>query len=232
MGRTQGAVKPQSHPLLNAGPQPAPPSSPGVLILGIARDPLYVTPSAHRLMAELDRLTKAPWGNTALPLAVQQVCTELQHNENRDPAGTDWDTMQARHLVHTAHGAILIRGYGIVDRHSHQTGRFLILLESVPTESSLSDTDEETDFQITARQRAILDGLDRGLTNKEIAGNLQLSVHTVKEYIRQLMTLLHTRTRAGIVAQAARLTTPAPKSPPKQDGSRKSQAPPSPVQRG
>ena len=124
-----------------------------------------------------------------------------------------------------------MRGYGIVYRHSAQTGRFLILLETAPEESLLSDTDEAADFHVTARQRAILDGLNRGLTNKEIAENLQLSAHTVKEYIRHLMTKLHTRTRTGIVGQIARLIPPAPKRPPKPDGSRKSQAPQSSVQR-
>jgi DNA-binding CsgD family transcriptional regulator len=232
MGRPRGIVQSKPLQIAKSLPESAALSSPGVLILGIAREPLYVTPSAHRLLLQLDGLTDAPWGNTALPLAVQQICTELQQDKKRDPAGTDWDRMQARHLVHTAQGVILVRGYGIVDRHSAQTGRFLILLETVPAESALSDTDDATDFQVTARQRAILEGLDRGLTNKEIAGNLQLSVHTVKEYIRQLMTKLHTRTRTGVVAQVARLTPPAPNSSPKPAGSRKSQAPPSTVQRG
>jgi DNA-binding CsgD family transcriptional regulator len=190
-----------------------------------------VTPSAHKFLAELNGVTHAPWGRTTLPVAVQQVCAALQHDENRDPAGTDWDTMQARHLASTASGAILLRGYGIVDHHSAQPGRFLILLEAVPTESSRSDTVDAMDQQFTARQRAILDGLDRGLSNKEIAENLQISVHTVKEYIRQLMTKLHTRSRTGIVAQVARLTLPSPKPPPKPAGRGTAQASPATVQK-
>lgn len=228
--RVAGAMKPLQT--TNTFPESAPLSIPGVLILGIAREPLYVTASAHKLLQELDGSTNAPWGNTALPLAVQQVCAELQHDQKRDPAGTDWDTMQARHLARTNHGTILIRGYGIVDRHHRaQTGRFLLLLEAVPTESSLSDTDVPTDFQFTERQRAILDGLDRGLTNKEIAVNMLISVHTVKEHIRQLMLKLHTTSRTGIVAQIARLTLPSPNPPPKSNGRRTLQASLSPVQR-
>jgi DNA-binding CsgD family transcriptional regulator len=229
MGRPRSIA--ESKPLPQIQPQSVPLSSPGVLILGITREPLYVTPSAHKFLVELDGLTDAPWGNTALPLAVQQVCTELQHNARRDPAGTDWDTMQARHLVHTSQGAILVRGYGIVDHHSTQTGRFLILLEAVPVESSRSDRDDATDYQFTERQRAILDGLDRGLTNKEIAENMQISAHTVKEYIRQLMTKLHTRSRTGIVAQVARLPLPSPKSPLKPAGRRTAQASQATVQK-
>jgi DNA-binding CsgD family transcriptional regulator len=230
MGRPRGVV--ESKPLPQIQLQAAPHSIPGVLILGIAREPLYVTPSAHKLLVELNGVTNAPWGSTALPLAVQQVCTELQHNEKRDPAGTDWDTMQARHLARTDHGTILIRGYGIVDRHhSAQTGRFLILLEAVPTESLLSDTDVPKDFQFTERQRSILNGLDRGLTNKEIAVNMLISVHTVKEHIRQLMIKLHTTSRTGIVAQVARLTLPSLNPPPKSADRRTAQASQATVQR-
>jgi hypothetical protein len=165
MGRPRGAVESKPRQIPNVLPQSAPLTSPGVLILGITREPLYVTPSAHKFLAELNGVTHAPWGRTTLPVAVQQVCAALQHDENRDPAGTDWDTMQARHLASTASGAILLRGYGIVDHHSAQPGRFLILLEAVPTESSRSDTVDAMDQQFTARQRAILDGLDRGLSN-------------------------------------------------------------------
>ncbi len=224
MGRPRGAVALKPLQTTNTFPESAPLSIPGVLILGIAREPLYVTASAHKLLQELDGSTNVPWGNTALPLAVQLVCAELQHDK-RDPAGTDWDTMQARHLARTDHGTILIRGYGIVDRYrSAQAGRFLLLLEAVPTESSHSDTDVPMDFQFTERQRAILDGLDRGLTNKEIAVNLQISAHTVKEYIRQLMTKLHTRSRTGIVSQIARLTLPSLKPLLKSADRRTSQA--------
>mgnify|MGYP001175597272 CR=1 FL=1 len=225
MGRPRGVVK--ARPLPQTHPKSDPISSPGVLILGITREPLYVTPSAHKLLAALDALTDAAWGSTTLPLAVQQVCTDLQHHAKRDPAGTDWDKMQTRHLVHTAEGAILVRGYGIVDRHSTQTGRFLILLETVPTESPLSDTPAPADPQFTERQRAILDGLDRGLTNKELAVNLEISVHTVKEHLRQLMTKLHTRSRTGIAAQIARLSMPSPKPA----GRRTAQAAQAPVQK-
>jgi DNA-binding CsgD family transcriptional regulator len=210
MASLPGTVR-SSHQLPIIVKQSAPVLIPGVLILGITREPLYVTPLAHNLLVELAGLTDIPSGNTALPLPIQQVCSELQHDARRDPAGTDWDKMQASHLIPTAHGAILVRGYGIMDRHSAQTGRFLILLESVHTESSPSDSNDTTDCHFTKRQRAILDELVLGHTNKEIAKNMLISVHTVKEYVRQLMTILHTRSRTGIAAQAARLTLTSPK---------------------
>ena len=208
MSRPPAAVRSNTHPVPNVSPQSAPLSSPGVLILGSARELLYMTLNAHKFLTELDGLTGASWNGTVLPLAVQHVCTELQHDGTQPRAGTDWDKMQVRHLVRTTHGTMLVRGYGIIEQHGGQTGRFLILFETLPPESAVHDQHGETDCQFTVRQRAIVNGLVRGLTNKEIAESMLISVHTVKEYIRQLMMKLHTTSRAGIVARVAGLTLP------------------------
>ena len=193
-------------------PQPIPISSPGVLILSMTLQPLYITPNAHRFLAELDGVTDAWWGGRVLPPAVRHVCTELQQDGKPYPAGTNRDKMQVRHLAQTPQGTILVRGYCIVEQHGGQTGRFLILLEALPAESSGHDSHEEMECQFTARQRGILNGLVLGLTNKEIAESMTISVHTVKEYVRQLMMKLHTGSRTGIVARVAGLTLPSPKA--------------------
>jgi DNA-binding NarL/FixJ family response regulator len=51
-----------------------------------------------------------------------------------------------------------------------------------------------------------VNGLMRGLTNKELAAELRISTHTVKEYIRQIMMKVKTTSRTGIVARVAGLT--------------------------
>ena len=220
MGRLRGAVRSKLLPLTHVYPKPAPLSSPGVLILSMTREPLYITPIAHKLLAELDGSTEGSWADTVLPLAIQYVCNQLQHDGKQDPGGTDWDKMHVSLLARTAYGPIRVRGFGILEHPGAQTGRFLILLETVPTESSVHDKYEETDCQFTARQRGILNGLVLGLTNKEIAESMMISVHTVKEYVRQLMMKLHTSSRTGIVGRVAGLTLPSPKV----SGHRRSQA--------
>lgn len=212
MSRARHAVRPTMLPLPQVLPQPAPLSSPGVLILSMTREPLYITPSAHTFLTELDDSAKGSSAVTVLPLAIQYVCNELQHDRTQDSGGTDWDKMHVRHLARTSHGTILVRGYGILEQHGAQAGRFLILLEEVPTESSVPATQGVTDCRFTTRQRAIVNGLVLGLTNKQIAESMRISVHTVKEYVRQLMMKLHTPSRTGIVARVAGLTLPSPKA--------------------
>lgn len=212
MVKAQSAVRSKTPPLLQVQPQSAPLLSPGVLILGMTRELLYITSSAHKFLEELDGATEGSRAGTILPLAIQNVCNELQHDGKQDPRGTDWGKVHVRHMARTAYGTILVRGYCLLEQRGAMTGRFLILLETVPTEPSVPDTHGGTDCQFTARQRGILNGLVLGLTNKEIAESMKISVHTVKEYVRQLMMKLHTGSRTGIVARVAGLTLPSPKA--------------------
>ena len=54
---------------------------------------------------------------------------------------------------------------------------------------------------LTAREREILNFITTGATNKEIAAQLSLSVHTVKSHVRSILSKLH----AGNRRQAAKL---------------------------
>lgn len=57
---------------------------------------------------------------------------------------------------------------------------------------------------LTPRERQIVEGMADGLTNKEIAARLGLSVHTTDSYTRVIYEKLHVNTRGGAVAKAMR----------------------------
>ena len=54
---------------------------------------------------------------------------------------------------------------------------------------------------LTAREGAVARLVGRGLTNKEIACELGIGVHTVKDHIKRIMDKLQTTTRAGVAAK-------------------------------
>jgi DNA-binding NarL/FixJ family response regulator len=58
---------------------------------------------------------------------------------------------------------------------------------------------------LTDREREVLGRLASGATNREIAGSLYLSPHTVKEYTSSLYRKLAVRNRAEAVVRAQRL---------------------------
>ena len=62
--------------------------------------------------------------------------------------------------------------------------------------------DESVD--LSQRERSVLDGLAEGLAYKQIADQLGVSIHTVRNYIRRIYEKLHVQTRTEAVAKFLR----------------------------
>lgn len=60
----------------------------------------------------------------------------------------------------------------------------------------------KTDFGLTERERQVLELMKEGLTKKEIAARLELSFHTVDDYLRNIYAKLHVHNQVGAVAKA------------------------------
>lgn len=58
------------------------------------------------------------------------------------------------------------------------------------------------DYGLTERERQVLELMKEGLTKKEIAARLELSFHTVDDYLRNIYAKLHVHSQAGAVAKA------------------------------
>jgi len=59
--------------------------------------------------------------------------------------------------------------------------------------------------QLSAREIEVLDGMRRGLTNKDIALSLSLSEHTVKAHVKSILGKLESADRAEAVARGFEL---------------------------
>jgi DNA-binding NarL/FixJ family response regulator len=55
---------------------------------------------------------------------------------------------------------------------------------------------------LSPREKQVIELMGEGLTNKEIASRLELSVYTVMEYVGAIYGKLHVNTRAGAVVKA------------------------------
>jgi len=64
-------------------------------------------------------------------------------------------------------------------------------------------TAEET-VELSPREREVLDGLAEGQAYKQIADKLNVSIHTVRNYIRRIYEKLHVRSSAEAVAKYLR----------------------------
>lgn len=57
---------------------------------------------------------------------------------------------------------------------------------------------------LSPREKSVLDGLAAGLAYKQIAAQLDVSIHTVRNYIRRIYEKLHVRSRTEAVAKFLR----------------------------
>jgi len=55
--------------------------------------------------------------------------------------------------------------------------------------------------ELSQREREVLNGLAKGLAYKQIADQLNVSIHTVRNYIRRIYEKLHVRSRTEAVAK-------------------------------
>ena len=66
-----------------------------------------------------------------------------------------------------------------------------------------SGTHRSHDEMLTGRQRQVLDGLSRGMTNRQIATSLMVTERTVKAHVKELMRRLGASNRTQVVAIAS-----------------------------
>ncbi|MFQ5645132.1 MAG: response regulator transcription factor, partial [Thiogranum sp.] len=65
-------------------------------------------------------------------------------------------------------------------------------------------TVEQSTSPLTSRERQVLTRVSEGLTDKEIAARLSLSIHTVKSHMRNILAKLHVENRHAAAAYARR----------------------------
>lgn len=116
--------------------------------------------------------------------------------------------MEVRRLVNAVSRPILLRGFGLPDfrdgskaRLLVHKARLLVLMEDLSFESKRRSDHTEDWCNLSHRHQAVVRGLARGLTNKELANWLVLSEHTVKDYLRVIMRKLQVTTRTGVLAR-------------------------------
>lgn len=179
----------------------APTSGSGVLFLSINHDVLYISPEGFRILYRLHELEHQFSPSMVLPQIIQQLCLDLEEARRQRSTPVEWASIQLERITGPALTPISLRGFVIPEWSTPPTSRMLILLESNQIASTPASAPLKETIPLTERQHAIAKGLIRGLTNKELANELHISAHTVKEYVRVIMGKVQASTRAGVVAR-------------------------------
>jgi DNA-binding NarL/FixJ family response regulator len=119
----------------------------------------------------------------------------FQRGHNGEPSGLiagDADVAQIKAAIAAVAAGLIVRGPELVDPG------FRMLDEP------------EGQRLLTPREIEVLGAVREGLTNKEIARRLDISLHTVKFHIESIFRKLEVTTRTGAIAKAASLHTAHP----------------------
>lgn len=65
----------------------------------------------------------------------------------------------------------------------------------------------ERQVHLSPREQTVLECLAKGLTYKQIAGQLQISIDTIRTYLRRIYEKLHVQSRTEAVAKYLRQET-------------------------
>jgi DNA-binding NarL/FixJ family response regulator len=80
------------------------------------------------------------------------------------------------------------------------------LLADYARQDTISESDTVVDYEaeldFTFREKEVLDVLASGATDREIANQLSISVHTVKSHVRHILSKLHAANRRQAVRRA------------------------------
>jgi DNA-binding CsgD family transcriptional regulator len=160
----------------------------------------------HRAAEILTQLNAGPWGmpSPPLPPLLQAACHEIFRLLRNRTVAKDWEQFEVKHVIHGHTPPIVIRAFGVPDPLGWAFTRIVIILETgVGSERHEPENIDET-FHFTPREKAVLNGLSKGWTNKEIALSLNMSLPTVKGHIKHIMKKTSSTTRTEILVKLMR----------------------------
>jgi|GEM_PF-1419565 len=176
-------------------------SSPGVILLGQNNDILYINREAKSMLKLLNS------GRGCLSAADEErFMQKLQQLKERTLAEDLLSTHSIEGAppceVFTFRGtSFSCRGIRLEDDVHGGKSSAMILIEQIKENGHPLRSANTPDVDFTAREGAVVGLIGRGLTNKEIASELGIGIHTVKDHIKHIMGKLGTHTRSGIVAK-------------------------------
>jgi len=186
----------------------------GILVLTFSKDTVYISPQASLFLQWLQPPRRPQAQDTrTLPPDVAHLCEDLEQRLLHCHSEQEWNQTPVERTVHMDAFRIHLRAFGLPTQHKLHGSQILILFERLDLLPSPPSRCFSADILLTERQQSIVTGVVRGLTNKELAQELGISIHTVKEYLRQIMMRLNTTSRAGIVSRMAGLNPTATSRP-------------------
>ncbi len=170
-------------------------TSPGVLLFTQRRELLYTNQEALDFSARLFNGSRPLSTQGLLAPVILSLCEELTNHMQACPDPKGWEQFQLKRVLLVPPNPMLLRGIGIPASRS-----LLILIENL-SEHQRTEVAVDDSYKLSSRERAVINFLTLGLTNKQIADRLRLSEHTIKDHLKHIMRKMRARTRTGVLAR-------------------------------
>ena len=105
-------------------------SSPGILVFSRRRQLLHMNRRALELTGHLNQAEIGPV-NDVRSAPVRELSAQIQEALDSRREANIWELFELKRFIFEAGRRILVRGFGLADRNSHDDSRIIIVLEEV-----------------------------------------------------------------------------------------------------
>ena len=185
----------------------APHKSFGVLVLSPELRVSFINEEARKIVDQLQSVCQEPEPHepsSSRTLSIIDTLIRMVFHPNLPQRMTTIKSRSIKGPSETSvflHGIQFPQGAGLISRHA------LLIMETVHTnleKGSPKGIKFPKRYGLTERQKTIVRYVTVGLTNKQIAEELGISVYTVKEHIKHVMRKTETNTRTAAIARLTR----------------------------
>jgi DNA-binding CsgD family transcriptional regulator len=171
----------------------------GILIITLSGWILWTDSRAADLCRQMRLVTEER--EETLPRVVIKMAKEIAELLELRNHPKDWEAFNVKRVIKGREGHIFVESIGLPAGVGHDTeSTVFFTFEVISPRKSVSRLEE---FQLTSREMTVVGFLMKGLTNKEIARALNITVQTAKEHIKHIMEKTGTNTRTGIIVAIA-----------------------------
>lgn len=171
-------------------------SAPGVVILGPDLSVLAVTPQARYWLSQFIE----PPSESSVPVAVRAAAVRLVAIGRGDSSGVPTVRVPSR-----SGGWLQVHASPLVDADGDRT--IAVVIEPVPANEAAQLL--LTTCGLTARETEVANLVLRGMTTRQITGQLHISPHTVQDHLKSIFDKTGVRSRHELVTQMLGRHAPA-----------------------
>lgn len=163
-------------------------AAPGVVILARDLSVLAVTPEARYWLSQFIEPPRGSW----LPVAVRAAAARLRAIGHGDPSGVPTVRVPSR-----SGGWLQVHASSLVDTDGN--GEIAVVIERAPASEAASLLLAARG--LTARETEVAVLVLRGMTTRQITGQLHISPHTVQDHLKSIFDKTGVRSRHELITQ-------------------------------